>query len=165
MNLTGAPVAVVVLVLAVAGCTANLDPFGTPAASSTPDGTPSASASVALHERPLTAGEVALARTVFGDAIDYSVVLVHNHGYPLLGGFQPDDVAVTPNGEMYFPAPSHLADFSAGSAANARWFVHEMVHVWQYQLGYPVAAKGMNRGALDYSYELDATARLADYDM
>jgi len=151
-------------VLLVAGCSADADlswlgssTTSSPAASPTESRPP--------HERPLTPGEVGLARTVFGDSVDYSMVLVHNHTYPLFGGYQPDDTAVTPNGEMYFPAPSHLDDFTADSPANARWFVHEMVHVWQFQLGYPVAGRGMDHGSLRYDYELDATGSLADYDM
>ncbi len=117
----------------------------------------------------MTAGEIELERPVFGDSVDYSTVLVHNHAYPLLGGFQPDDVAVTPNGEMYFPEPSYVPDFST-DPSDARWFTHEMVHVWQYQLGYPVSERGLNRAAVRYDYDLDQApcgdqCRLADYDM
>ncbi|MCL2422993.1 MAG: hypothetical protein FWD11_03715 [Micrococcales bacterium] len=153
-----------VVVLAVAGCSTDVDWSGLGSSSSSSPA-PSATRSGPAHERVLTPGEVELARTVFGDGVDYSVVLVHNHAYPLFGDYQPDDMAVTPNGEMYFPAPSHLDDFSADTPANARWFVHEMVHVWQFQLGYPVAARGMDRSSLRYDYQLDDGARLADYDM
>ena len=169
MSLKGA-CAVVVSVLLVVGCTTG--PGSQPAASAAPTSvsaadsspSPAPTGSTAPHERPLTAGETQLARTVFGDSVDCSVVLVHNHAYPLLGGFQPDDTAVTPNGEMYFPEPSYLPDFSV-DPRSARWFVHEMVHVWQYQLGYPVSSRGMDRAALRYDYELDAQLRLGDYDM
>ena len=54
-------------------------------------------------ERNLTAGEVAMARSVFGDGLDYDAVKVHRGGYWLFFGFQDEDTAVTPNGEMYFP--------------------------------------------------------------
>lgn len=171
MSLRGAWVVVAVAVLTVAGCG-----IGTAGQATVPPTAPTSASAAArpeptgsLHQRPLTAGEIELARTVFGDSLDYSVVLVHNHAYPLLGGFQPGDTAVTPNGEMYFPAPSFLPDFSADSSSNARWFVHEMVHVWQYQRGYPVSEQGMNRGSLRYDYDLDARCgdqcRLADYDI
>ena len=35
-----------------------------------------------------------------------------------------------------------------------KWFIHEMVHVWQFQLGYPVAIRGAIRLGLDYKYVL-----------
>jgi len=179
VSLKGAWV-VVVSALMVAGCATSDDgqptasPPHTSADASGSPLSPEPAPTDLAHQRPLTAGETELARMVFGDSVDCSVVLVHNHAYPLLGGFQPDDVAVTPNGEMYFPAPSFQLDFSAGSPDSARWFVHEMVHVWQYQLGYPVLERGMNRAVLRYDYDLDAPSpdarcgercRLADFDM
>ena len=175
MSLRGVRVAAVVSVLVVAGCTTGTHARSTTSPASASGGTSSPAPTGApttsdTHQRPLTAGETELARTVFGDSVDYSVVRVHDQPYPLLGGFQPDDTAVTPDGEMYFPKPSYLPDFSADSPSNARWFVHEMVHVWQYQLGYPVAQRGMNRAALRYDYELGAQCGpaqclFADYDM
>ncbi|MDF3931133.1 type VI secretion system tip protein VgrG, partial [Pseudomonas citronellolis] len=47
-------------------------------------------------ERALTAGEIAMARRVFQDAIDYSRVKVHHGGWWLFLGLQ--NTAVTPNG-------------------------------------------------------------------
>jgi len=119
----------------------------------------------AVHRRRLTAGEVEIVQDVFADAVDVTAVRVHNHGYPLLAGRQPANMAVTPNGQLYFPAPSYQADFSAASALVRRWFVHEMVHVWQHQLGYPVALRGAMRWTVRYTYALDPSRRLADYDM
>jgi hypothetical protein len=43
--------------------------------------------------------------------------------------------------------------------------MHEMVHVWQHQLGYPVRLRGAVRIGLSYRYELREGARLADYNM
>ena len=40
-----------------------------------------------------------------------------------------------------------------------------MVHVWQYQLGYPVRLRGAIRIGLGYDYELKAGAKLGDYNM
>ncbi|WP_083615940.1 hypothetical protein [Pantoea sp. 1.19] len=51
--------------------------------------------------RKLTTGEVALARTVFGNRIDYEKVKIH-HGSCLPFGLQGESVAMTPNGEIYF---------------------------------------------------------------
>jgi len=113
--------------------------------------------------RCLTAGEIAMARLLFGDAIDYSRVRVHNARYlPLV---QPKNVCITPNGSLYFHASSYLDDFASASAQMQHWFMHEMAHVWQHQLGYPVRLRGAIRLGLSYDYELTAELRLCDYNM
>jgi len=117
------------------------------------------------RRRRLTAGEVAIVQSVFGQGVDVTAVRVHNHGYPLLAGRQPSNTAVTPNGQLYFPEPSYRADFSAAPDLARRWFVHEMAHVWQHQLGYPVALRGAMRWTVRYTYRLDEHRRLCDYDM
>ena len=43
--------------------------------------------------------------------------------------------------------------------------MHEMVHVWQYQLGYPVKLRGALRIGLSYEYELAEGKTLADFNM
>ncbi|MCD7099068.1 hypothetical protein [Stenotrophomonas sp. MMGLT7] len=45
------------------------------------------------------------------------------------------------------------------------WFMHEMVHVWQFQLGYPVKWRGALRVGLSYAYTLAPEKRLGDYNM
>ena len=114
--------------------------------------------------RPLTPGEIAMARVIFKDSIDYSKVKVHNGEY-LWFGLQPDNTAMTPNGEMYFNSSRFKEDFSTTDFGDRLWFMHEMVHVWQYQLGYPVKARGAIRIGLSYEYSLDASKRLSDYNM
>lgn len=113
--------------------------------------------------RPLTAGEIAMARLVFGEAIDYSLVRVHNTRYlPLV---QPRNVCITPNGSLYFHATRFREDFAGASAEEQHWFMHEMAHVWQHQLGYPVRLRGAIRLGLSYDYELSAGRQLCDYNM
>jgi uncharacterized Zn-binding protein involved in type VI secretion len=114
--------------------------------------------------RGLTAGEIAMARLVFGDAIDYGKVKLHNGKY-LWFGMQPDNVAMTPNGEMYFSPDYFSEDFSADDIDNRHWFIHEMTHVWQYQLGYPVKARGAIRLGLGYRYALSQEKQFGDYNM
>ncbi len=114
--------------------------------------------------RPLTEGEIAMARQIFGDAIDYSTVRVHNHGY-LPFGLQRKSVAMAPNGKIYFGACHFCEDFSRESNHDKRWFMHEMVHVWQHQLGYPVRLRGAIRIGLSYAYVLDPHKRLSDFNM
>jgi hypothetical protein len=76
--------------------------------------------------RHLTPGEIEMARTVFGNSVDYSKVKIHND---TSNRFQGKDTTVTPNGEMYC-ADNYCDDFSKGSQSH---FIHEMTHVWQYQ--------------------------------
>ena len=114
--------------------------------------------------RSLTAGETAMAALVFGDAIDYAAVRIYNRRY-LPFGLQPKNCAMTPNGAIYFHRSCCLLDFSAGSEHARHWFMHEMVHVWQHQLGYPVRTRGAIRIGLSYRYELAMDKTLADYNM
>ncbi|MBW8901374.1 MAG: Rhs element Vgr protein [Massilia sp.] len=113
--------------------------------------------------RALTAGEIAMASTLFGDAIDYARVRIHNRRY--LPYLQPKNCAMSPNGSLYFHRSRCRDDFSLAPAHERRWFMHEMVHVWQHQLGYPVRLRGAVRIGLDYRYHLRPGATLADFNM
>jgi type VI secretion system secreted protein VgrG len=119
-------------------------------------------------DRGLTAGEEAMARTVFGDGVDYKSIRINHHGYGVLLGFQKQDTAMTPNGSMYMPHPIYRDDYSQGDDADKRLFMHEMVHVWQWQMGYPVKRKGLTvtiRGDSAYAYTLTPTSQLCDFNM
>jgi hypothetical protein len=98
---------------------------------------------VTIKSRPLTAGEIAMAKPVFKDSINYSAVRLHNEEY-LPFGFQDDQTAMTPNGGMYFNPDMYAQypDFSQTQDYEKMWFMHEMVHIWQYQLGYSVTWHG-----------------------
>jgi hypothetical protein len=119
---------------------------------------------VQRHARPLSAGEIAMASMLFGDAIDYARVRVHNRPY-LPFGLQPRNCAMSPNGSIYFHHSCFLTDYSAAALTARHWFIHEMVHVWQHQLGYPVRLRGAIRLGLSYRYVLREGARLSDYNM
>lgn len=112
--------------------------------------------------RPLTKGEIALASLLFRDAIDYSRVRIHKRRYM---PFQPKNCAMTPNGSMYFHHSCFLDDYAQANLTGQHWFMHEMVHVWQHQLGYPVRLRGALRIGLPYHYDLSEGATLADYNM
>ena len=116
------------------------------------------------RSRALTAGETAMAASLFCEAIDYAAVRIYNRRY-LPFGLQPLNCAMTPNGHLYFHKSRCLLDFSAGSDHARHWFMHEMVHVWQHQLGYPVRLRGAVRIGLRYRYELALDKNLADYNM
>ena len=72
---------------------------------------------------------------------------------------------MAPNGSLYFHKSCCLLDFSTGTIHARHWFLHEMVHVWQHQLGYAVRLRGALRLGLPYNYELAADKTLADYNM
>lgn len=115
--------------------------------------------------RPLTSGERKMARVLFKDAVDYDKVQVHNDEF-LWFGLQPNDTAMTPNGHIYYGKAEFREDFSlVRNAAEIQVFIHEMVHVWQHQLGYPVMARGANRLTLHYEYEIHPFNTLSDYNM
>jgi hypothetical protein len=114
--------------------------------------------------RVLTEGEIAMASLLFGDAIDYARVRVYSRRY-LPFGLQPRDCAMTPNGHLYFHRSRCLLDFSTGSEQARHWFMHEMTHVWQHQLGYPVRLRGALRLGLSYRYRLSNERSLSDYNM
>lgn len=83
-------------------------------------------------ERSLTPGEIAIARTVFGDAIDYAPVRVRRRKWwPL----QPKKITMAPRGHLHFhPAGSaYCDDFASESLVRQGLFIHEMTHVWQTQ--------------------------------
>ncbi|GGE85211.1 Rhs element Vgr protein [Massilia psychrophila] len=103
-----------------------------------------------------------MASALFGAAIDYARVRIHNRRYL---PFQPKNCAMAPNGRLYFHRSCFLDDFACGGPHLRHWFMHEMVHVWQHQLGYPVRLRGAVRIGLDYRYRLRAGATLADFNM
>ncbi len=82
--------------------------------------------------RPLTVGEIALARSIFGAAIDYSKVTIRRRKwFPL----QPRKVTMAPRGHLHFHPDSaaYCDDFASSSVPTQAHFIHEMVHVWQVQ--------------------------------
>ena len=83
-------------------------------------------------ERPLASGEIALARTVFGNAVDYGPVRIKRRKwFP----FQPVRTVMAPNGHLHFHprSRSYCADFSRQALGLQGLFIHEMTHVWQTQ--------------------------------
>ncbi len=84
--------------------------------------------------RPLTSRETALVRSVFGDAIDLDRVRIHNRRW---WWFQPRQITMAPDGHLWFHPKNDLFcdDFCDRNVALQGLFIHEMVHVWQYQTG------------------------------
>lgn len=103
-----------------------------------------------------------MATLLFGDAIDYRRVRIHSRRYM---PFQPTNCAMTPNGSMYFHQSCFLPDYTRGDPPAIHWFIHEMAHVWQFQLGYAVRLRGAVRLGLPYGYDLASGKTLADFNM
>ena len=84
--------------------------------------------------RSLTPGEVALARGVFGDAIDFTPVTLVRRKWAF---FQPKRVVMAPRGHIHFHPAGELwrEDFATAPPDAQGLFIHELVHVWQHQQG------------------------------
>ncbi len=102
-------------------------------------------------DRPLTPGEIDLARSVYGEAIDYAPVRIAARKWAF---FQPRDTVMAPSGTIHFHPKGQLwrEDFAAAPLDLQGLFVHEMCHVWQHQQGIylPLARHPFCR----YSYAL-----------
>lgn len=85
-------------------------------------------------ERPLTPGEIALAHTVYGDAIDFAPVRVRVRKWAF---FQPRHVVMAPRGHLHFHPAGDLYrdDFAAAPLGEQGLLIHELCHVWQHQRG------------------------------
>lgn len=85
-----------------------------------------------MNGRPLTHAEQTLAASVFGRAIAYDAVRVHNRKWwPL----QPRGVTMAPDGHLWFHPEGGLFcdDFCTSPLYLQGLFIHEMTHVWQAQ--------------------------------
>ena len=87
-----------------------------------------------MSERALTSAETALARSVFGDAINYARVKIVNKKWAF---FQPKRTVMAPLGAIHFHPKGGLFcdDFCGRNLEGQGLFIHEMTHVWQYQQG------------------------------
>jgi len=114
--------------------------------------------------RPLTSGEVELARSMFGDAIDYPRVrLVRRRWWPL----QPRGIVMAPSGNIHFHPDSELwrDDFALAALSLQGLFVHEMTHVWQSQRHGRFYLPLMRHPFCRYSYQLVEGQHFAGYGL
>lgn len=94
--------------------------------------------------RLLTAGETALARSVFGDSICLDEVQLKTAWWVLR------HYAVSPNGNIYFHPDDWIEDFSRASLGKQSWLIHELTHVWQLQRGLKVVRGAVINRRYDY---------------
>lgn len=99
--------------------------------------------------RPLTAGELQLAHAVFGGVLDTTRVTVRRAKYWAL---HPWWVTMAPNGHLWCHPNGFtwVPDFAAGSTGLQAHFVHELVHVWQFQTGGHLALRRPPFARYDY---------------
>lgn len=85
--------------------------------------------------RPLNLIEINEARKVFNNLIDYSKVRVFHHKFFALQGHR---IIMAPDGNIYWPGETgNLCSCSAST------YIHEMMHVYQYQQGVNVITRGL----------------------
>lgn len=118
------------------------------------------------QSRALTAGEIALGRSVFGDDIAWPKVRIFQA--PRLGFG-----AMVPIGRtIVFSKWRAAHDFSTASMWDKGWFVHELTHVWQAARGTVLAAaklRALGKGAYCYTpkaprlgaYNIECQAEIA----
>jgi hypothetical protein len=107
-----------------------------------------------MKNRPLTSGEIELARSIFGDAIDYSRVrLIEGKWWP----FHPRRAAMAPMGNVWFhpDGGGWSDDFSKDAISSQGFFIHELTHVWQTQKGGRLYLPLMRHAFCRYDYVLE----------
>lgn len=85
-------------------------------------------------QRKLTQGEIQLARAAFGDKIAYGDVRISDgpgQNFAAHIAFARGNPAITLGTTVYFKS-DHSTDFSK-VGADAKSFMHEMTHIWQFQ--------------------------------
>lgn len=92
---------------------------------------------------------------MFGSAIDYGAVRVHNRKW---WWFQPRRVTMAPDGHLWFHPESGLFcdDFCRTPMGLQCLFIHEMTHVWQAQTRGRWYLPLMRHPFCRYDYELEA---------
>ena len=104
--------------------------------------------------RLLTQGEVALARTVFGETIDYAKVRLSTRWWGWAAIVFGSAVTFPPS----YPSPP---DFTLETPQLQSWLIHELTHVWQFQTrpvwtlaswAMTAARGGYRRGLPGYRY-------------
>jgi hypothetical protein len=114
------------------------------------------------RRRPLKPGEVALAASVFGTALDPAPVTI---ACAKFWAFHPWWVTMAPDGHIWFHPNGFdwRADFSAASLGFQAHFLHEMTHVWQVQTGGSLVTRRLPWAR--YGYHLLPGKAFADYGL
>lgn len=107
--------------------------------------------------RGLTDGEKNIVRGIFGNQFNTDIVWVH------LSPLAYTDVAgaVASASEVYFYGHNRSTDFSKEDTQKLSTFIHEMVHIWQFQTErrHTVVVNDI------YKYTIEAGARYQDFNI
>ena len=122
-----------------------------------------------MTRRPLTDGEIKLAKTLFGDSIDYALVRVLDQPTSSLQG---KNTAMVAGNDIYMHN-CYREDYSKASSFGRCLFIHEMTHIWQGQnkvLNQVLAVLELNlKHRFNYSaayfFALDGNKDLTDYGL
>jgi len=108
----------------------------------------------------MTPREISLARSVFGNALDYAKIRIHRRKW---WWFQPSKITMAPDGHLWFHPDSQLFcdDFCDRDISLQGLFIHELVHVWQHQKGIFLPLK--RHPFCRYDYSLKPGWRLEQY--
>lgn len=123
--------------------------------------------------RRLSYGEQMMARSVFGDSIDYTHVKLFNRYYAFMKGIT--DCHMAPNGNIYMPlnrGRKKVDDFSLPGKPQTR-LMHELTHVWQYQQGMNIYGSalsawlknGLNDYGQSYKFDVNGKAKFGDLNL
>jgi hypothetical protein len=107
-----------------------------------------------MQGRSLTPDEIEMARSIFGEAIDYDAVrLFLGKWWP----FQPRRSAMAPTGDIWFhpDGGGWSGDFSREPLSAQGFFIHELTHVWQAQVGGRFYLPLMRHPFCRYAYRID----------
>ena len=112
----------------------------------------------------MTSNEIALARTVFGDAIDYAQVRLANRKW---WPFQPAGTVMAPTGCIHFhPRDGRwCGDFADAAIDHQGLFIHELTHVWQTQRRGRFYLPLMRHPFCRYRYSIVTGQRLEEYGL
>jgi len=112
--------------------------------------------------RKLTKGEIAIARSIYHDAIDLSGVEIRRRKwFP----FQPVKTTMAPTGHIHFHPDSDKwrEDYSQEGIGFHGLLLHELCHVWQTQRGIYLPLK--RHPFCSYSYALKPGQPLTKYGL
>lgn len=117
--------------------------------------------------RHLTGEEIHILEPVFKDTLKYHSISCTINKLNI-GGVGN---SITPAGIPYFSKLIYCADFSKAGDADQWVFVHEMMHVWQWQHGTYVVNEAIGVAithrdyATAYPYDLVSGKKLTDYNI
>lgn len=112
------------------------------------------------ERRALSAGEIVIGRSVFGDTVGWDALRVLQAPSLPFGAMVPFGKTIV------FGRWRAARDFAGAPPNEQGWFVHELAHVWQAARGTVLAAAKLGAlGKKAYSYKPRMGAKLSDYNI